>query len=159
MTKMLEVDNGMYVRRSDIVSISPLGKASDRRCEISMIDGSTYILNQDARCLALTFDYFDAAIPAHPGYFVVVPEPGKNGGNCRYKKVPVVGWVRFEPDECDGLQFFSRPVFAAKHKFDESDYESWGFVLPDGRVLDYSMEEYDSERKFVKARSSRLVNF
>jgi hypothetical protein len=111
--------------------------------------------------IAQECECFEEAIPAHPGYFMLVTNYSKHCSEIYYSKVPIVGWVRHKTLEEHDLKdvttpFWAIPVFGGEYTFSDRNYLDWALLLPDGRVIDPDGFKKDSIETFLKTQSAEL---
>lgn len=160
MKKMIKTKDGSYVVRSEIVSVTEnLKKRGESK--IIATDGKTYIVKEIDNNIADACELFEEAITAHPGYFMLVTQYRKKCTEVHYRKVPIVGWVKYKTLEEQQLgqktdPFWAMPVLGGYYNFNGGNYFDWGLLLMDGRVIDMFVFEFPNVEEFLKRKSDEL---
>jgi hypothetical protein len=151
MVKMIEIQDGTYVHRSDVVAVRVRGKD---KCVLVTRDGKTHKpVVEFVYEVLREFERDNEPIPAQPGYFAILASELKNG----FHKLPIVGWIKYQSiDDANNLDvcFWSQPIVAGYFPFEEfvdlyPDIK--GIQVPDGRVIDrYTSHIYESLEAFKK---------
>jgi hypothetical protein len=130
MRAMIPTIDGSFVARSEVVLVRRLDSASEDLCEIVTSNGKTFVVEESAQSIAEGEEYFEEAISAPPGYFILF----RNDSS--FTKVPIIGWMKYKrinEKNNPGLSYWSKPIIAGLYDFGEH-FEETGILFPDGRV-------------------------